>query len=156
MNHTDIIGRQTVETISKTKGITKQSAINLISRLKKKRLVSVSGGGRMKRIYTIHALPTEDPNGFYTVVNKYAKKKLIPKYMHYVHGKYSIEDAIIDGLNISDARTKEATMHLFRHVTNWKMLFKKAKRNNKEKDLIKLYKAARTKMRVRKMPARYT
>jgi len=149
-------GKHTIDTIAKTKNITRQSAINLISKLKKQKLVNAIGGGRQKRIYTIYKTPTEEPNGFYTIVNKYAPDKLVPRYKHYVHGTYTIENAIIDGLVIGDTRTLQATMHLFRHVTNWKLLFKKAREHNKEKELTDLYQKARKIMRVRRMPKRYT
>lgn len=151
----DLVGKYTVETLARERGISRQGAINLLSRLKQRNLVRVSGGGCQKRIYTITPLPIKEPNGFYTTVNRYAKEKLTPTYLHYVHGTYTIEHAIIDGLRIGDVRTTNATMSLFNHVTNWTLLFRLAKKHDITEDLRKLYRNAQERMRVRRMPKRY-
>jgi len=64
-------GKYTLELYARKQGLTRQSAINKLSKLKKQRLVSVSGGGRQKRIYTVHYKPKNKENGFFYVVNKY-------------------------------------------------------------------------------------
>jgi hypothetical protein len=147
-----IEGKQTLETVAATRGITRQSAANLLVRLKKRGLVRVSGGGRQKRIYTITRLPTQPTNGFYDVVNRYGDEKLVPRYAHYVHGRYGVEDAIVDGLRIGDERTRAATMRLFNHVTNYPRLLRLAKKKNV--DVKQLYERARAQMKVRRMRAR--
>ena len=120
-------GKYTIETFAKHQNLSRQSSINLLSRLKKKNLVMVSGGGKQKRIYTVLRIPKKKTNGFYDIVNKYSPEKLQPMFEHYVVGNYKVEHAIIDGLKIGDARTKEATMYLFNHVKDWKFLFNLAK-----------------------------
>jgi DNA-binding Lrp family transcriptional regulator len=147
--------KQTVETLAESRGITRQAAINLLSKLKKRGYVSVSGGGRQKRIYTITKLPQNPTNGFFDTVNKYADDKLVPQFMHYVHGRYAAEDAIIDGLLINDSRTREATKALFLHVTNWQRLFALARKKNLQTEVRDLYEQARKTQRVRRMPKRY-
>ena len=148
-------GKYTVDLFAKANNLKRQSAINRLSKLKKQGFLEVSGGGRQKRIYTIHALPKKHTNGFYDIVNKYSPEKLQPRFEHYVDGRYTIEHAIIDGILIGDVRTKEATMHLFRHVTDWKRLFDIAKKKNLKDEVIKLYKKARSKTKSKKIPARY-
>ena len=100
-------GKYTVETFAQKNNLTRQSAINKLSKLKKAGLVSVSGGGKQKRIYTLHTKPQKEQNGFYKIVNKYSPDKLNPSFEHYVYGKYTVENAIIDGLLIKDIRTKQ-------------------------------------------------
>ena len=127
----------------------------MLSKLKKQGYAQVSGGGRQKRIYTIHQVIKKKTNGFYDMVNKYSPEKLRPKYEHFVQGKYRAENAIMDGLNIGDIRTLEATKYLFNYVTNWKLLFDLAKKNKLQKEVVKLYKKARGTIKCRKMPKRY-
>lgn len=143
----------TVETFAKKNNLSRQSAMNKISRLKKQGIIQASGGGKQKRIYKLST--TKPTNGFYDITNKYSKDKLVPEFKHYTYGKYTIEHAIIDGLKINNARTREATMNLFRHVNNWKRLFDLAKKHNQTKNLIKLYNEAKRTTKVKRMPKRY-
>lgn len=148
-------GKFTLEKFAEKKGIKKTSAINLLSKLKKENKVIVSGGGKQKRIYTINNLPKKKTNGFYDIINKYSKTKLVPKFEHYVEGNYKIENAIIDGIKIGDSRTLEATKDLFNHVKNWKRLFDLGKKHNLLSDIRKLYEDAKNTRKVRKIPRRY-
>lgn len=148
-------GKYTVETFAKERQIQRQSAINLLSKLKAKGLVTVSGGGKQKRIYTLTNKPQEKTNGFYETVNKYSPEKLIPKFKHKVIGKYTIEHAIIGGIQIGDTRTLEATIYLFAHIKNWKRLFDFAKEKGLVKEVYELYKKAKKTIRCKTMPKRY-
>lgn len=148
-------GKYTAESFAQERGITRASALNLLSRLKKQGRVHVSGGGRQKRIYTVSRKPLVKTHGFYDIVNKYSPEKLVPKFTHVVKGKYTVEHAIIDGIRIGDARTRQATKHLFNHVTNWKRLFDLAKEKGVMKDVQELYNEARSTMKCRAMPRRY-
>jgi hypothetical protein len=145
----------TVEKFSQEKHLERQSAINLLSKMKKKGLVHVVGGGKQKRLYKIFDKPTMPTNGFYDLVNKYSPEKLVPQFKHYIYGKYAVENAIIDGIKIRDIRTKDAIIHLFRHVKDWKTLFRLAEKENLKKEVLLLYNIARKKTRVKKMPERY-
>jgi len=148
-------GKYTVETFAKSRGIKRQSAINLLSKLKSRGLVVVNGGGKQKRIYTVSNKPIDKENKFYDIINKYNKEKLIPKFKHKVIGKYTIEHAIIEGIKIGDARTKEATKKLFNHIKNWKRLFDLAKEEGIVDEIHELYDKARKTTKCRKMPKRY-
>ena len=148
-------GKYTLETFAKEKNLSKQSALNLLSKLKKQGYVTVSGGGRQKRIYTITEVIQSPTNGFYDLVNKYSPEKLLPKFKHHVFGKYTVERAIIDGIKIGDVRTLNATKHLFRHINNWTNLFQLAKKKKVETKLKKLYEEAKKEMKVKSIPKRY-
>jgi len=146
-------GKYTVETFAKERNLTRQSAINLLSKLRKQGHVSTDRSG--KRIYTLTRLPKRPTNGFYSVVNRYSPEKLHPAFEHHVYGRYSIERAIIDGLKINDIRTRQATMHLFRHVNSWTELFALAKKHRMTEKVKELYREARTKTKTKTMPKRY-
>jgi len=148
-------GKYTIETFAREKNIKKQSALNLISKLRKKGHIQASGGGKQKRIYTITKLPQKKTNGFYDLVNKYSPEKLNPSFAHYVTGRYTPEMAIIDGLQIGGIRTIDATMHLFRHINNWKLLLNLAKKKGITKELYSLYNRARKKIKCKRIPRRY-
>ena len=148
-------GKYTIETFAKERGLAHQTALNLLSKLKKQGFVQVSGGGRQKRIYTISVTPQKPANGFYTIVNKYSPEKLVPQFKHVVVGNYTIEHAIIDGITIGDARTLTATSHLFRHVTNWKRLFDLAKKHALTAKVHQLYQEARKTTKCKTIPRRY-
>jgi len=148
-------GKYTIEQIQREKNITRQSAINLISKLKKQNLLTTNGGGKQKRIYSISKIPIKQTNGFFDIVNKYSPEKLIPTFKHYTYGKYTIEHAIIDGIKLNQVRTLEATKYLFNHITNWKRLFDLAKKHNLTEEIRKLYGKARETIKCKRMPKRY-
>lgn len=150
-----LTGKFTIKTYAEKNNLTRQSAINKLSKLKKQGYLSVTGGGKQPRIYTIKKLPSKPANGFYNIVNKHSKEKLVPKFKHRVVGNYTIEHAIIDGINIGDKRTLEATAQLFNQVKNWKRLFDLAKKHDKVEETKNLYKKARNKYKVRKIPKKY-
>jgi hypothetical protein len=155
MDFDKIEGIQTIESITDKLKIKRQSAINLIFRLKKKGLIKMQGGGKQVRLYKISKNPIIITNGFYDMVNKYSKEKLNPTFNHIVNGRYTIEDAIIDGINIGGSRTLDATSYLFNHIKNWKRLFSLATQKGVVEKVYYLYEYAKKNHRVRKMPKRY-
>jgi len=148
-------GKYTVERIASDYNLSRQSALNLLSKLRKEGYVQTMGGGKQKRIYTVYKLPKMMQNGFYYIVNKYSKEKLVPQFEHYTYGNYTIEHAIIDGIKIGGTRTKEATKYLFNHVTNWKRLLNLAKKYNLKSKVLDLYADARNTIKCKTMPKRY-
>ena len=148
-------GKYTVELFAKELNLNRQSALNRLSKLKKQGYVQVSGGGKQKRIYTISKVPQLPTNGFYDLVNKYAPEKLVPRFKHRVIGKYTVEQAIIDGIQIGDVRTLAATEHLFRHIGSWRQLFYLAKKHKVVETVHQLYKQARAHTKTKTMPKRY-
>ena len=148
-------GKFTVETFAKKHNLSRSSALNKLSLLKSQGYVLTSGGGRQKRMYTVSKKFLSPANGFYSVVNKYSPEKLVPKFVHRVHGFYSIERAIIDGILIGDVRTLEATKYLFNHVKNWKRLFDLAKQHGLSDKVYSLYLSARKSIKCKRIPKRY-
>ncbi len=152
-----IEGLQTLETVAKALNIKTQSALNLISKLKKQQYATVKGGGRKIRLYKItliKQLPREE--GMFDILNKYNPKfKLNPWYDHQVHGKYTVEDVIVDAIKTESFRAILATLRLFNHVTDWKRLYQLAKENDCWQKVGALYDVARMFIKVRKMPEKY-
>ena len=149
-------GLQTVETVAEALNIKKQSALNLISRLKKQGYVTKSGGNMQKRIYKITARKQRKRDqGMFDIINKYSKIKLSPWYDHQVHGKYGPEEALINAVQTQSFRVILASMGLFNHITNWNTLYNLAKKKDCWQKVGALYDVAKLFLKVRKMPARY-
>lgn len=150
-------GLHTVETAAKTLGITRQGALNLLGRLKKEQHVTVSGGGRRIRLYKI-TIRKQLPRvpGMFDVINKYSPHmKLNPWYDHQVHGRYGPEEALIDAIQTESFRVILASLHLFKHITNWPRLYRMAKEKDCWQKVGALYDVARLFMRVRRMEEKY-
>lgn len=152
-----IEGLQTVETAAEALDMTRQSALNLLSKLKKEGYVTTSGGGRQKRLYKITIIKQrERRRGMFDIINKYSPMKLAPWFDHQAHGKYGPEEALIDALETQSFRAILASMRLFNHIRDWPRLYKLAAKKGCWQKVGALYDAARLYFRVRKMPERYT
>ncbi len=149
-------GLQTVETVAKALNIKKQSALNLISRLKRQGYVTKSGGNRQKRLYKITARKQiTREKGMFDIINRHSKIKLAPWYDHQVHGKYGPEEALIDAVQTQSFRVILASMSLFSHITDWRILYNLAKEKDCWQKVGALYDLAKLYFRIKKMPLRY-
>ncbi|MDP3640096.1 MAG: helix-turn-helix domain-containing protein [Nanoarchaeota archaeon] len=150
-------GLHTVETVAEELGMSRQSALNLLSQLKKAGHVTVSGSGRRKRLYKV-TLTKQWPRvpGMWDVLNRYNPNfQLNPWYDHQVHGVYEVEEVIIDAVQTKSFRIVLATLRLFQHVKDWKKLHRLAKEKGCWQQIGALYDVARLFLKVRKMPERY-
>ena len=150
-------GLHTVETVMNELNIKRQSAINLLSKWKKEGHVTVEGGGKLKRIYKITARKQREiTEGMFDILNKYSHNmKLLPWFDHQVHGKYGVEDALVDAVQTKSFRVLLVCLRLFAHIKDWKKLHSLAKNASCWQKIGALYDVAKTIMRVRKMPLRY-
>ncbi len=151
-------GLQTIETASELLGRSRQSTLNLLSKLKKEGYVTLwQGGGRKKRIYKITTIK-QRPRlpGMWDIINKYSPNfQPRPWYDHQVHGIYGPEEALIDALQTQSFRIILASMRLFNHITDWPKLYRLAKEKDCWQKVGALYDVARLFLRVKKMPERY-
>lgn len=150
-------GLHTIETVAETLHINKQSALNLLAKLKKEQYVTVQGAGKQKRLYKI-TMRKQLPRvpGMFDLINKYSPHmKLNPWYDHQVHGIYTIEDALIDGIQTESFRVILASLHLFRHIKNWPKLYQLAKQKDCWQKVGALYDLARLYFKVKCMPKNY-
>jgi len=152
-----IEGLQTIETIRKELNLTKNSALNLVSKLKKEGYITTQGGGKQVRLYTVTTKKQRKrKQGMYDILNKYSKNlKLAEPYDHQVHGTYEVEDALIDAIKTESFRTILVSLNLFKHIINWPKLYRLAKENNCWQKVGALHDVAKTVFRVRKMPKKY-
>jgi hypothetical protein len=133
--------------------MTRASALNLLSRLKKEGYVRLSGGGRQKRIYTISSKKTvAGENNLFDIINFYSKIKIVPLFKHEAYGDYGVENALVDAVLTKNFRVLQASLFLFNHIKNWKKLHSIARRKNVEQEIGALYDCARAFIRTRKMP----
>ncbi len=147
-----IEGKHTLETFMKKTFLTKESALNLLSLLRKNGYVKTEGGGKQKRIYTISTKKIQQGTGLFTLLNKYAKMQVVPSFVHVVHGKYTEECALIDAIETREFRILQAAVYLFSHIKNWTILHNLAKKKHLEPIIGALYDFARTVTRTRRMP----
>ena len=137
-------GLKTIDSICENLNISRQSAINLMSRLKKQGHVKSMGGGRRIRLYNI-TVTKQWPRslGMFDMINRHARHKVLEWYDHQVHGKYTVEDAIIDAIEKRSYRLLRATVFSFNHVTDWPRLYRLANDKNLWQHVGALYDVAR-------------
>ena len=151
-----LAGLHTVETVAQALNIRRQSALNLLSKLKRLGYVTVSGGGRQKRLYKITTLKQRPRSpGMWDIINKYSPMKLNPWYDHQVHGSYGPEEALIDALQTQNFRVIVASMRLFNHIHDWPKLYRLAREKDCWQKVGALYDVARMFFRIRRMPKKY-
>jgi K+ transporter len=147
-------GLYTIELIQQKRNCTKQSAINLVSRLKKQKLITLIKGSK-KRLYKISDKPIEVTQGMYTILNK-TPIKLQEHVAHYTTGKkISVEQTIADALEQKQVRYQMAVVFLINKITNWTTLFEKLRKKKLEQDFMYCYHIARQSMKTQTIPARY-
>ena len=151
-------GMHTVETVAEEMHIAKQSALNLLSRLKKEGHLQAEGGGKQKRIYKISMKKfRKRAEGMFDILNKYNPNfKLNPWYGHQVHGKYTVEDALVDAVQTESFRAILASLRLFNHITDWPRLYRKAKEKNCWQKIGALYEVARLFLKTRRIAKEYS
>lgn len=147
-----IQGLRTIEEIAKILELKKQSAINLISKLKKQGYVTKTGGGQQKRIYKITTYKQTQSKGMFDIINKYSKLKVVPLFKHITHGQYTVENALIDAIRLKNKRVILAALSLFKQIKDWKKLSKLVRKYNVAAQLGCLYDIARTTIKTRKIP----
>ena len=149
-------GLHTVETIQDKLKISRRTAINYVSTLRKEGYVNALRG-RGKRLYSISPIimKLDGEFGLHETINRYSNVKLTIPYHNRIHGKkYRVEDAIIEAIKTENYRVIIAAMPLFNHVKDWSLLYRLAKENNVANRVGALYDLARTIIRTKKMDKR--
>lgn len=146
-------GLQTIDTIMETLGIKKQSALNLITQMRKNQNLTIwSRGNGKKKIYKI-TMRKQLPRvpGMFDILNKYSPMKLAPWYDHQVHGVYGPEEALIDAIRSESFRAILASLRLFAHIKDWNKVYRLAKKYDCVQKVGALYDVARLHFKVRRM-----
>lgn len=149
-------GFQTVDTISKELNIKKSTAINIAHKLRKEGYLENWKGSR-KRFY--HVAPKRKIKignpGFYEILDKYSRIKLVTPYEHRIIGKrLTVEEVLIRAIKTKNIRIIITSLELFNHIKDWKLLSKLAREEKLGRFVGALYDAARTIIKVRKMDKR--
>jgi hypothetical protein len=148
-------GLQTLDLIMQKLDIKRQTAKNLVTKWKKQQHLTVwkKGSPRIYKITMRKQRPRKE--GMFDILNKYSPMKLAPWYDHQVHGKYTVENAIVDAIQTESFRAILATLRLFNHVTDWPRLYGLAKKHDCWQKVGALYDVARLHFRVRRMSEIY-
>ena len=149
-------GLHTVDTIMATLAIKKQSALNLISQMKKRQNLTVWSGGKKKMYDITMRKQHRRMPGMFDIINTYSPMKLAPWYDHQVHGPYGPEEALIDAILTGSFRVILASLRLFNHIKDWNTVNRLAKEKGCWQKVGALYDVARLHFKVRKMKGRYT
>ena len=150
----NISGLYTVESLQEEREISRQSAINILHKLKKQNRVELIGGSK-KRLYKIHKQPIQKTNGMYRIINQ-TPIKLYEDIKHYSYGKPpSVEQTIVDALSRHEVRYQMAVAFLINKITNWSKLFRQLKQKALEKDFMYVYNTARKSFKTKKIPSKY-
>lgn len=147
-------GLQTVENFANILNINRRTAINYISKLRKKGFVETIYGKRKIRMYKISPLK---PNkfgypGLYEYLNQNSKIKIYPPYIERIYDhKPTAEEMIVKAVKTGDLRTMLSSLALFNKIKNWPMLSQTARKESVGRKTGALYDAARTIIRVKRM-----
>ncbi|MBI5871492.1 Rrf2 family transcriptional regulator [archaeon] len=150
-------GLHMVGTICKKLNISKRTAVNYTSKLRKAGYLKTTRGYGGVRMYKISPVKTKEVGsmGLYETINRYSKVKLVTHEKYRIHGhKLSIEEALVKAIQEGEYRTVLAALGLFQHIKNWKELNKLAKKTMMGRKIGALYDTAKIVMRVKKMDLR--
>ena len=153
----DLKGFQTVDNIMNKLNISRKTAINYISILRKKGFLKNYGGGKRKRLYTISPIKEIEVGypDIYEIINKYSRIGLITRKKYRRHDKQlTIEKVIVEAVKTKEYRTILATLDLFRKIKNWSILGKFAIKEGIGRKVGALYDVARTILKTKRMDLR--
>ena len=152
-----IEGLQTIESIMAILKVRKRTAVNYISKLKKEGFVKYFSAGRKKRIYRITTIKPKFGNypSVHEIINRYSKIKVIEPARYIIHGrKATAEEAIVFALKTQNFRLILASISLFAHIKNWKLLNDIAKKHRLQRQIGALYDLSRLFIKTRRMDKR--
>lgn len=150
-------GLQTIESIMAILKVKKGTAVNYMSKLKKKGFVKYFSAGRKKRIYRITTIKPRfgDYPSVHEIINKYSKIKVIEPVRYIIHGrKATAEEAVVFALETQNFRLILASISLFSHIKNWKLLNDIAKKHGLQRQIGALYDLSRLFVKTRRMDKR--
>lgn len=143
-----ISGMQTIESVKKILGVSKNKAVYFIYRLRNKGYVKTKYSRDKKRVYYISAENALGGMSYVDILNKYSPIKLSTTEVYKIYGRnVTIEETIVYSVKTRKIRYILASLWLFKHIKKWGELYQLAKKNNFEREIGALYDLA-----VRKIP----
>ena len=150
-------GMHTVTTIAKTLNISRRTAVNYVSELRKKGFVEVLRGKRKVRMYKIRTFKKLNKGypGLIETINTNSKVKIVSRYDErvYTH-KLTVEEAVVKAVLTREFRVILASLGLFNKIKDWHLLNKFAVEYGVEREIGTLYDTAREVIKVRRMDER--
>src|SRR5210317_606089 len=108
-------GIQTIDTIMSLLNVSRNRAIYVVFRLRKKGYVKTKRMHDGRRVYNISKRNRKTGTSYYDLINKYAPIKIVSENKRFIHGrKITIEEALIFALNTKSLRTILVSLALFR------------------------------------------
>ena len=150
-------GLQTLDSIINKLNISRRTAINYVSLLRKKGFLKNYAGGRKKRIYLIKSIKKKEIGypDIYEIINKYSRIGLITRTNYRRHDKkLIIEEVIIEAIKTKEYRTILASLDLFRKIKDWSFLGKLAVNEGIGRKVGALYDVARTILKTKRIDLR--
>lgn len=145
-------GIQTIESVMKAIGVSRQKAIYYMHRLRKKGYVQTKQLSDNTRVYNISFENRLKGTSFYDIINKHSPVKIVVPKVYKVYGREpSIEETLVYAVKTQSLRTILAALALFRKIEDWNELYRLAKKNRIERQVGALYDTARKVMRVKRM-----
>lgn len=152
-------GLHTVSTVSKTLGITRRTAINYLTLLRKAGYVETTYQKGKIRWYKVSTLKKPQYQGvtLHEVINRYSKIKVTVPIKHVIHKELSVEEALVRAIAEGQKgmfRTVLASLGLFNKIKNWSRLLHYVHQYHVERAVGVLYEVTRKTMRARAMDQR--
>lgn len=149
-------GLQTIESTMKILKVKRKTAINYISKLRKKGFLEYFSAGRNKRVYKISPIKSKlKGDNLYDIVNKYSKIKVNEPYRHILHDKkLRVEEALVLSLKSQNFKLILSSLNLFNHIEKWSLLNRIAKKHKLQRQVGALYDIARLFIKIKRMDKR--
>ena len=150
-------GLHTAESLAKSMGIKKSTAVLYIHEMRKGGYVRTMRGRRGKRLYDISPLSLRKvgSDGFIDILNRNSSLKIQRPFKQRVYGKkLTIEEALVRALKSDEPRIVLASLGLFKKPLDWKRIYRLAKKEGLEREIGSMYELSRRCFKVRRMDGR--
>jgi hypothetical protein len=147
-----IEGIQTIKTIMEILDVDKSKAIYYIHKLRKEGYVKTKAASDKSRIYYIYRKNKLGGTSYYEIINRYSPIKLAESSFYRIYGRDpSLEETLIFAIKTKKVRVIIASLSLFKHIKNWTLLGKLARKNKVERSVGGLYDISRKVIKTKKM-----
>lgn len=149
-------GIQTIDSIMNLLGVSRSSAYVYVSLLRKEGFVKTKYMSNKKRVYYISKKNRLGGTSYVEIINKYSPVKLAESETYKIYGRdVSFEETLIFAIKTKKIRFILASLVLFQHITDWRLLGDLARKNSVERFVGALYDMSRKIMKTRKMEGKF-
>jgi len=149
-------GIHNIESIKNILNISRQTAINYISELRRAGYVKTRYAYNHKRIYHISLMNKIGGESYYQIINSMSPIQLTESEVYKIYGRKPIlEETLIYAIKTRKLRVILAALSLFKHINNWTLLSELARKNKVERKVGALYDLAKQTFKIRRMNKKY-